>query len=62
MWRVFTLLILGSAVAVAFEQAPALTAKLAQEDPEFALSHLSTLPNEIERERILRLAFTAALT
>jgi hypothetical protein len=48
-------------IALAQAQPPALTDKLAQSDPEFALSHLSTLPNEIERERILRIAFTAAL-
>jgi hypothetical protein len=53
---------MGPALGSGYEQAPALTAALAEADPEYALSHLSTVPNEIERERILRIAFTAALT
>ncbi len=61
MRRILALLIvIGPGWASA--QAPPLTTKQAEADPEFALSHLSTLSNEIERERILRVAFTAALT
>jgi hypothetical protein len=62
MWRILALLMMGPALGSGHAQEPALTAKLAEADPEFALSHLSTLSNEIERERILRVAFTAALT
>jgi hypothetical protein len=47
--------------ALGAAQTPELTAKLAESDPEYALSHLTTISNEVERERILRIAYTAAL-
>ncbi|HLK69692.1 MAG TPA: hypothetical protein VKU19_39960 [Bryobacteraceae bacterium] len=59
MRRILALLFVASGLARA--QDPPLTTKLAETDPEFALGHLSTLSNEIERERIERIAFTAAL-
>ena len=61
MRNILALLVMASSLSAAYAQAPPLTVKLAQADPEFALSHLSTLANEIERERVLRVAFTAAL-
>src|SRR5260370_31491856 len=61
MRRLLGLLYLSVAFGATYDAPPELTLKLAQSDPEYALRHLSALSGEIERERILKAAFTAAL-
>ncbi|HTS30520.1 MAG TPA: hypothetical protein VMH81_31830 [Bryobacteraceae bacterium] len=55
------LITLGTIAVSARAQAPLLTVKLAESKPEYALRHLSSLSGEIERERVLRVAYAAAL-